>query len=232
MDAVDLDGFLKLHQAGLTEQQTMADVVGKMAANALIWKQVEKADLQNLALSLNIQWDSQAHRSLERVRNQALSKVRAKEIESDKLLHKCRAVGSLLSGGSWTAIQQAWMGLRYVQNISIAVITEASSVSISPEAYLLINWLHPPPLGGLITFASKRIDIESPQTLLLWAATNNYFPVAGKEGHTYLANYMRSLSTAADAEAVKLDLKTKELRERAQKILERDWDRLNVDRSK
>jgi hypothetical protein len=227
----DLDGFIKLTDARLKAATAEADTAGKMADVATkvlnldsIREDIIRKRLENVAQSLDIQWDAQAHATLLRARNLALQRQRQLERERTRLQVHIRRLPRLLMGaGSWTTIRDAWVSFTFVwQDSSIAAVTAAGSVVVSDEAYLAASWRHPngvaiEPLPAGERFLGALWD---------WARRHTYYPTSGGAAWAALAIVLQSLSDSADAEATKLDTDMEAVHKEAIDLSKLDWDRL------
>lgn len=227
---LDLSGFIQLNDAQQRWQSARINMAGEMVDVAAKWQQVRlaneqviKARLENIAKALDIQWDSQAHAHLLKIRNQALREARILKQDGEKLRGHLSRIGRLLSGaGSWEAIRDAWVSFNAVRWHALPTAhVKAGSISVDPGAYERQAWLHPqdrvpPPL--------KRQD---PGTLLDWARANTLYPVMGTPAWQFVAGYMQALADSAALEAAAIIADAEASEKEAREIAKLDWDRLN-----
>ncbi len=227
----DLDGFIKLNDARLKAATTEADIAGKLAdvatkvANlSLIREESTKKRLENVAKALDIQWDAQAHATLQLARNRAMQRERLLQSERSRLqMHIGRLPQLLMGAGSWAAIRDAWISFTYTwKESSIAAVTAAGSIRVSDEAYEASAWRHPirvavEPLPAGERFLGALWD---------WARRHTYYPISGSAAWAALAIVLQSLSDSAAEEATKLETEIEAVHREAIELSKLDWDRL------
>lgn len=218
---LDLDGFVKLSDAGIREAEAHADIVGKMVEAEIKWQQAVHAALENLAKLLDIQWDAQAHKQLIRMRNVKLRNAKLAKTEAEHLSQAVMWVNKLMSGDvSLTAVTSGWMSFGFIRS---RVALGGAILPVPDDKFVYdreLSWAHPD--GGGSTVAPGR----DPGAVLRWARINNFYPIAGGPAWLWLTGYLAKLSAVAAAEAEKIDKRVEVAENAALELERRDWDRL------
>lgn len=228
---MELDGFIKLHEAQLRSNQARADVAGKMADVAtkvaqlgLMREDIIKKRLENIAKALDIKWDAQAHAHLLKMRNQALQEARRLDREADKIRKFSERLSRLLAGdGNWTAVRDGWLAFEFFRGrVPASAAVRMGSVQVEPAAYSAASWRHPErkQLGDVPD------DDRDLGGLWTWARTNTLCPRTGSAAWNALAAYLEVMSEAAATQASKLREEADQAEKEAMELAKLDWDRL------
>jgi hypothetical protein len=232
----NLDGFLQLSDQQIKEAQAAADVSLKLSQAEINWQLADHQALQNVALLLNIKWDEQAHKQLLRMRNIKLRRV--KELEARMLrismwIHDTRYI---IDGPQHRdQVRDGWIGFNGLRAFTPTQILVRSfrEVPIDPiGCFDNVNWLHFKKTTGEPETVPQYVGIKDAGTLWYWAARNNYYPVVGNAAWNHLAAFVSNISEGCDAEAARLQTKVEKAQAEAQAFMDKDYERLKVDRSK
>ncbi len=228
---MDLDGFIKLNDAQLRWANgkvdgagKMADVAMKYAQIALVKEQVLRARLENIAKALDIQWDSQAHAHLLKIRNLSLQRAKRVRDEADQVAAMTSRLGRLLSGGgSWISIRDGWIAFIFFRaRLPVGAAIKAGQIVVTADTYEVASWIHP-------DHEIKQLPpAHDPGSLWAWAAAGTYLPRIATPAWDALAGTLQAWSEAAEAEAAALSAKADQLAKDALELSKIDWDRLKV----
>lgn len=219
---MDLDGFLKLNDAQIKTADAQADNAVKLTQAEINWAQADHQKLENLRLLLNIQWDSEAHHHLLRMRTEALMRARVLRNEADKLRRNLGHVTWLLAGGGdWEQIRDGWLALAYLRDHGGSEATiKAAAVRPDETSYHADAWSHS-------THAAEEYkERHDAGALLQWAQKHTYFPAFDGPAWTWLANTIQALDAAAGEEAKRLEARLVAAQKDARELEDRGWDRL------
>lgn len=229
---MDLDGFVKLSDQQIKEETAGAEIATKLTQAEINWQAANKAALQNLSLLMNIQWDAQAHKKLQRLTNQKLQTVQ-KLLEKQKIVQRwTREVRPLISGpSSWTQVRDAWIafvGLR--GEVPTNVIGEAYKISSeSPLIYSLNSWRHFNPKTNTIdSIPGSHVLSTDIGSLWLWAAARTYHPVIGSAAWQYMVDFLNEVNKGLELEVGKRQAQLELAKKESQEFLDKDFERLKV----
>ncbi len=227
---MDLDGIIKLSEAQCREATVGAQIAKTMAETQVIWQEVYKKQLENVALFLYIKWDEQAHDNLLKQRNIALRRERQIREKQEVLEKKIRAINGLITGGtgSLEAIQQGWLGFFYVRNFlePSTIIKAYRKVKPDADVFITDSWTHPwAANGALVLGIPQGNDLTA---LFQWAARGNYYPKQGWGAWEYLTQFIEALNDAANEEAAELEKKVADAHAAALELSKIDWKRLET----